>query len=112
MKVGRNDPCPCGSRRKYKVCCERKGSDGKGDWSKTGMMAVGVALLLGLAGFVVSLFNADTSTDGMVWSAEHGHYHAADGSELEATSAPRPQPPGPAPAGKVWSPEHGHWHDE
>jgi len=20
-KVGRNDPCPCGSGRKYKVCC-------------------------------------------------------------------------------------------
>ncbi|HYC00222.1 MAG TPA: YchJ family protein [Candidatus Limnocylindrales bacterium] len=22
-KVGRNDPCPCGSGRKYKKCCER-----------------------------------------------------------------------------------------
>jgi hypothetical protein len=22
-KVGRNDPCPCGSGRKYKVCCGR-----------------------------------------------------------------------------------------
>ena len=21
MKVGRNDPCPCGSGRKYKQCC-------------------------------------------------------------------------------------------
>jgi len=21
VKVGRNDPCPCGSRRKYKKCC-------------------------------------------------------------------------------------------
>ena len=21
MKVGRNDPCPCGSGRKYKKCC-------------------------------------------------------------------------------------------
>ena len=21
MKIGRNDPCPCGSGRKYKVCC-------------------------------------------------------------------------------------------
>jgi preprotein translocase subunit SecA len=26
-KVGRNDPCPCGSGRKYKVCCLRKGAD-------------------------------------------------------------------------------------
>lgn len=23
-KVGRNEPCPCGSRRKYKKCCSRK----------------------------------------------------------------------------------------
>jgi uncharacterized protein YecA (UPF0149 family) len=22
-KVGRNDPCPCGSGRKYKKCCGR-----------------------------------------------------------------------------------------
>ncbi len=24
-KVGRNDPCPCGSGRKYKKCCQRRG---------------------------------------------------------------------------------------
>jgi uncharacterized protein YecA (UPF0149 family) len=23
-KVGRNDPCPCGSGKKYKKCCEFK----------------------------------------------------------------------------------------
>lgn len=23
MKVGRNDPCPCGSGKKYKKCCGR-----------------------------------------------------------------------------------------
>lgn len=23
-KVGRNDPCPCGSGRKYKQCCAKK----------------------------------------------------------------------------------------
>ena len=23
-KVGRNDPCPCGSGKKYKKCCEGK----------------------------------------------------------------------------------------
>ena len=27
-KVGRNDPCPCGSGRKYKVCCMRKTEGG------------------------------------------------------------------------------------
>jgi hypothetical protein len=25
-KVGRNDPCPCGSGKKYKKCCEAKQS--------------------------------------------------------------------------------------
>ncbi len=24
MKVGRNDPCPCGSGKKYKKCCMEK----------------------------------------------------------------------------------------
>jgi hypothetical protein len=24
MKIGRNDPCPCGSGRKYKRCCLEK----------------------------------------------------------------------------------------
>jgi hypothetical protein len=24
MTTGRNDPCPCGSGKKYKHCCERK----------------------------------------------------------------------------------------
>lgn len=29
FKVGRNDPCPCGSAKKFKHCCE-----GKVDWTK------------------------------------------------------------------------------
>jgi preprotein translocase subunit SecA len=27
-KVGRNDPCPCGSGKKFKACCMRKGGNG------------------------------------------------------------------------------------
>jgi preprotein translocase subunit SecA len=26
-KVGRNDPCPCGSGKKYKKCCGATGTD-------------------------------------------------------------------------------------
>ena len=77
---------------------------------------------------------------GKVWSAEHGHWHDAapqrgtaqrgtapgGGSPIQVSGAtvpnprgaaptqrftPKPQPPGPVPAGKVWSAEHGHWHD-
>ena len=29
-KVGRNDPCPCGSGRKYKKCCGRSAAGGEG----------------------------------------------------------------------------------
>ena len=26
-KIGRNEPCPCGSGRKFKKCCIEKGGD-------------------------------------------------------------------------------------
>ena len=29
VKVGRNDPCPCGSGKKYKKCCGRNENDGE-----------------------------------------------------------------------------------
>jgi hypothetical protein len=29
-KIGRNDPCPCGSKKKYKHCCLRKNRDSTG----------------------------------------------------------------------------------
>jgi preprotein translocase subunit SecA len=28
QKTGRNDPCPCGSGKKYKRCCLKKRNDG------------------------------------------------------------------------------------
>ena len=30
-KIGRNDPCPCGSGRKYKKCCLNKYRDARLD---------------------------------------------------------------------------------
>lgn len=30
-KIGRNDPCPCGSGKKYKNCCLKEGND----WNTT-----------------------------------------------------------------------------
>jgi SEC-C motif len=30
MKVGRNHPCPCGSGKKFKKCCEAKTADHRG----------------------------------------------------------------------------------
>ena len=28
QKIGRNDPCPCGSGKKYKQCCQKNMSEG------------------------------------------------------------------------------------
>ncbi len=34
-KVGRNDPCPCGSGKKYKLCCFKKSVPGKRKFTAT-----------------------------------------------------------------------------
>lgn len=78
MRVGRNNPCPCGSGRKYKHCC--LGKDEK--------LSVKTKVLLALAGlFIVSaviaavmaaLRNIDGDIEerpGRVWSDEHRHWH-------------------------------------
>ena len=70
-KVGRNDPCPCGSGRKYKACCEGK----RGNLSKVGWVALVAVMLLGVTILVLSLTRSDVGARRLVWSPEHGHYH-------------------------------------
>ena len=70
-KVGRNDPCPCGSGRKYKACCEEK----SGKMSKVGWVALVAVMLLGVTILVLSLARSDVGARRLVWSPEHGHYH-------------------------------------
>ena len=70
-KVGRNDPCPCGSGRKYKACCEGK----SGTMSKVGWVALVAVMLLGVTILVLSLARSDVGARRLVWSPEHGHYH-------------------------------------
>ena len=31
-KIGRNDPCPCGSGRKYKKCCAGNEREAGAEW--------------------------------------------------------------------------------
>lgn len=73
-KVGRNHPCPCGSGRKYKHCCEAKADRmSLGMWiAAAGVVGVIVAgIVLGM-----SSFHTDAGPGaGRVWSEEHGHYH-------------------------------------
>ncbi len=40
-KVGRNDPCPCGSGKKYKKCCGDPGRSGSGPVPGTGSLSGG-----------------------------------------------------------------------
>ncbi len=75
-KVGRNESCPCGSGRKFKQCCESRGSGGL--QSRVVMLLIAAAIVAAiLAGFS----NQGSSSSARIWSAEHGHYHDANGGE-------------------------------
>lgn len=43
MKVGRNDPCPCGSGKKFKKCCAAKGETTTADLKAAIRMKGGVS---------------------------------------------------------------------
>ncbi len=72
-KIGRNDPCPCGSGKKYKQCCERKAHA----LSPTAWMAivgVAVAALVALVlSFTTTPLTNITCPAGTTWA--HGHCH-------------------------------------
>ena len=73
--AGRNLPCPCGSGKKFKKCCERKAERHR---VATGLVILVFALVIGgvIAG-VVSFQETSYATGGTgrVWSPEHQHYH-------------------------------------
>jgi hypothetical protein len=74
VAAGRNDPCPCGSGKKFKKCCERKAQRQGG---RT-MMYIVLALIIGaIVAGVASLRETSYTSGGAgrVWSPEHGHYH-------------------------------------
>ena len=106
MKVGRNDPCPCGSGKKLKHCCEareRRRAEVRDSLAKGIFYVVGpLAVIVAIAVVVSTLRAKPVGDDGLerVWSADHGHWHAIlpDGTEIEV----RP--------GMVWDPDHGHFH--
>lgn len=81
-KVGRNDPCPCGSGKKYKSCHMQREKTSKS--SKKALVFLGVFLIIVILGIMAALMTQSPSAGG--------------------------PPPGPAPEGKVWSEEHQHYH--
>lgn len=79
-KTGRNDPCPCGSGKKYKQCCVGKAAEKTIFLTKWIAVIVGILGLLVAVGTVASFFTDDQRNDaptGRVWSSEHGHWHDA-----------------------------------
>lgn len=78
-KIGRNERCPCGSGKKYKNCCEGKGSRlTPANWATIAAIVLAVGVL---AYFVVNAARSDgpsagrTCPPGQVWSPQHGHCH-------------------------------------
>lgn len=74
MKTGANQPCPCGSGKKYKRCCGVKKSQ-TSIRERGLLLLLGVMLVAGLILIVVTLGNPDRPRSQRVWSPEHGHYH-------------------------------------
>lgn len=141
MAIGRNEPCPCGSKLKYKNCCAGKSQRGVSKGLIALLAVIAIIAAVGVIGAITgrnkeSAIPAATggvatspgkpqpgpAPPGKVWSVEHGHWHDAGAPagnapspvQITQSKAPVkmvPQPAGQAPPGKVWSPEHGHWHD-
>ena len=71
QRVGRNDPCPCGSGRKYKQCCALK----KEKLSPASLVAIAAAVLAIVVAVLYNFSGDRTSGSRQVWDPEHGHYH-------------------------------------
>ena len=70
-KVGRNDPCPCGSGRKHKQCCART----QEQMSKVSLLAI-VGVIVAVAAVLVYNFTTERGSGSrQVWDPVHGHYH-------------------------------------
>lgn len=72
-EVGRNDPCYCGSGKKFKVCCATKATR-----MTSGQLVVLTLVSVVLVGGLVLAFVSRQEHTGQaagVWSEEHGHYH-------------------------------------
>ena len=79
MKVGRNEPCPCGSGKKYKHCCLNKDADAMPLQYKLMIAVFVLVAAAGLISFLTSLGSSHEASsvqrDGLVWSEEHQHWH-------------------------------------
>jgi len=75
--IGRNDPCVCGSGKKYKRCCQEEGQSATATAaSKTTMIVLGAVVLIGVVVMVISVVaggGEGVCPPGQSWSAAHQH---------------------------------------
>lgn len=76
-KIGRNEPCPCGSGSKYKHCCQVKNERRSQLISRGLAVALVVVIAVAALALLIGLRagDGDGAPPGQVWSEEHGHYH-------------------------------------
>lgn len=75
---GRNDPCPCGSGKKYKHCCMNREGLLSSSVQSNLFMVLTLAVGLAFAGIMFSQCGQANRPDcppGQVWSEAHGHCH-------------------------------------
>lgn len=73
MRTGRNEPCPCGSGKKYKSCCLIKPASSIQYKLIAG--AGGIVLLICIVLLISSIRNFEPGSANRVWSEEHQHWH-------------------------------------
>jgi hypothetical protein len=72
MTVGRNDPCPCGSGKKFKTCCAAKGETATAGLGAAIRMKGGVAYDASASAYraiVHSWDNAECSGEPQEWQS-------------------------------------------
>ena len=86
-RVGRNDPCPCGSGKKYKHCHETQ-ANGFTAWQKAGLMLV-VAAAIG--GLVLAFANRSDQAFAKGKPAAH-HQYRRESPALQEEFVQQPAP--------------------
>jgi hypothetical protein len=134
----RNDPCPCGSGKKYKQCCGRQGaaagvSTTRAVASKPGISPVKIVVAMAIVSIASVLLvswkirNEQPAAQAATpaaweydpvldqhWDPSHAHWHRGRppagmvGTGTEATPTPWQYNPV---TNLHWDPTHGHWHE-
>lgn len=115
--IGRNEPCPCGSGQKYKLCCEGRQDivqeARRSPWLLGGVAVVGLGVVATVAMQLGDPKPSDVSRS--VSRPPTAQSPIVDPAGLLSPFAPPADgpaaPESTAPPGKVWSAEHGHYHD-